>query len=462
MPRRLVRSRLRALGVAVALLVSGACEPGDGAQVAAASGRYVGSPVSFRIAGETLTDFRLSGIECRIPHPLNEAVALCLVRAPGVPEGALALSGGSFSGALGDVALDGVVDGTTASGTWRFETACPGGEACVAEGEWEADFVADATPPDGGDASTGGDLPVGVDGAADPGPLGGGDQGPGPAPDVVVPEPTVPTGASDEQIEAARALAAIRAAVGLPMPEQIAGINAAAQAHAEYYVAHVAQYSAAHLSPHEENPAWPEGYTGASAGDRLVAQGVTPGFWSEVMAFTGSAEASLDGWMETLYHREPLVHPNMVRWGFGIARAGQARAEVIDSINGQVSATGSGADLGPALWPVRGATEVPTRWDGLETPKPPLPAGQSYPSGPIVTATFERSHALSLAEGSLRDPAGETVPAQVQSPDNDPYLTSTWAIYAYAPLAARTRYTVTFHGQVDGADTLLTWEFTTR
>ncbi len=450
------RVRLWVLLIAAAAAAA-ACEPGDGQAGPATRGRFVGDRVSFRLADGEASEFRFAGMECRIAHPLNAAVALCLVRAPGLPSGALPVRGAVLSGEVEGVELTGTIGANAASGTWRFEASCPDGQACAVEGQWTALLVADPGTPDAaGDASpTDAPGPTDTsDSGSDPGPLDG--ERDGPLPDAVVSEPLVPDSASAAQREAAGLLAAIRAAIGLPMPEQIEGINAAAQAHADYYVNHAAEYAAAGLSAHAENPAWSEGFTGENVGDRLKFQGVTPGNWAEVMAFSGTPAGALNGWMDTLYHREPLVLPNLARWGFGMARVGEAQAEVIDSINGPTD------EAGPALWPIPDATGVARSWDGFESPTPPLPQGEKYPSGPIVTVTFERSASLSLSEASLRGPDGALVPIQVQTPENDAYLGSTWGLYAYAPLGAGARYTVRFSGRVDGEDATFQWSFTTR
>lgn len=455
---RLRDERRHGVWVCVVLAAAlAACEPGDGQAGPATSGRFVGEHVSFQLADGEASAFRFAGMECRIAHPLNAAVALCLVRAPGLPSGTLPVRGGALDGVIEGVQIIGAIGPTAASGTWRFASACPDGQACAVEGVWTAQRVAEPGLADAVGDSGPGDA-AGLADASDPlgdqGPLGG--DGVGPLPDAVVPEPVVPTSASAEQREAAELLAEIRAAIGLPMPEQIDGINAAAQAHADYYVAHAAQYAAAGLSSHSENPAWAEGFTGESPGDRLTFQGVTPGNWSEVMAFSGSPAGALNGWMDTLYHREPLVLPNLARWGFGMARAGKAQTEVIDATNGPTDA------MGPALWPVPDAPSVARSWNGFESPTPPLPSGEKYPSGPIVTVTFERSVTLSFDEASLTSADGGAVPIQIQTPENDPYLGSTWGLYAYSPLAAGTRYTARFSGRVDGEDATFQWSFTTR
>ena len=67
-----------------------------------------------------------------------------------------------------------------------------------------------------------------------------------------------------------------------------------------------------------------------------------------------------------------------------------------------------------------------------------------------------------LTSASLVDSVGHSVAVQVQSPDNDPWLSSTWALYAFDPLVSGQTYTVTFNGVVFGESVTDEWTFTTR
>ena len=174
------------------------------------------------------------------------------------------------------------------------------------------------------------------------------------------------------------------------------------------------------------------------------------------MAFTGTVDGALTGWIETLYHRIPFVHPNSTRYGWGMAAGGDARCEVVDYLYGQADKPG------PGRWPLPDASDVPASWHGYESPQPPLPAGESYPSGPVVTITFKSGSQPQLTSASLVDSVGEPVAVQVQSPANDPWLTDTWSLYAYDPLASGQTYTVTFDGVVSGQPLTEVWQFTTR
>lgn len=411
-------------------------------------GLYLGSTVSFRVVDGSATAFRFAGIECSVPHPDNELLKLCLTRAGGLPEGELPLSGAGFGGVVGEVRLTGSFTGTTASGTWRFQGECDGqATPCVSDGVWDATlrveqvFDIPQVDPDVG--------PEVLDGAGDS--IVDPDDGP------VLPDvgPLTPITATQAQERAAKALAEVRALAGLAPAVQDELVNQAAQAHADYYARHSSKYDTSGLSPHSENAAWEEGFTGVSFMDRLRAAGVSGlSGGGEVMAFTGSPEGAITGWIETLYHRTPLVHPNLTVWGFGMA-TGSVHCEVGDVIYGAATVRG------PARWPVPGATNVYRRWNGWESPQPPLPAGQSYPSGPIVTLTFANGTAPKLGEATLTGPDGALIPAQVQSPENDTWLSTTWAIYPYDPLQPGTTYSVRFVGRADGNEVDDTWSFTT-
>ncbi len=430
------RTRRWAVTVASVLSVAAAGLAGCGGEATGTrDGQYLGDRVSFRLTGATAHDFRLTGIECRVPHPEHPELALCLVRAPGLPSGALTVSGGAFGGQLGDVAIEGRLLGDGAEGTWRFEATCPNGDACEASGAWTAAFKPEVTfdvppdlPPDVGPPDTlASDLP-------------------GPGPD-----------AGPTQQQAKALLDDLRAAVGVAPAAWDDGVHAAAQAHAEYFVTHASAYAQSGLNPHQQNQDWTEGFTGVSMMQRLQHAGVTGvGAGGEVMAFTGSAQGAMDGWMATLYHREPLIHPSMVRWGFGAAAEGAARAEVADLI------FAAAAKPGPARWPLPDAEDVDRSWDGRESPQPPLPPGASYPSGPIVTVTWPSGTKLALAEARLLGPGDVEVPVQVRTPADDQHLMDSWALYALDPLAAGTRYTVVFEGTVGGQATTESWSFTTR
>jgi hypothetical protein len=442
--------------LALLLVVAPSC---DGS-VETADGLYLGTDVSFRVADGVAYDFRFSHIECRVPHPVNEAVALCLLRPDGQPEDSLGLDGVVLRGDVGDVYLQGALKGVGATGTWSFEATCFDGTVCESAGEWTASWT---------DEPGGSQLPDPLEPPDPESPLGAGspaDSGAGEGRDQEgLGEPGEPAeNATELQLTAWEAFEAVRGEAGLGMPAQDDALNAAAQAHADYFSMHAESYSDSGLNPHQENPDWDDGFTGVGIGERFSYHGVGAGGGGEVMAFTGSAQGAVNGWMATLYHRIPFVHPNTYLWGFGIAESG-AKCEVMDYTQGPPIALGAttwstDGKLG-VPWPPPGATGVDTSWNGAESPQPPLPEGESYPSGPIITLSFVNGASLALTTATLTGPAGE-VSSQVQTPDNDSMLSTTLAIYAYDPLASLTTYTVNVAGTVDGEPYEAAWTFATR
>lgn len=417
-------------------------------------GLYFGPRISFRVSAGQVSDIRLFGVECRVPHPENEALALCLERAPGWISGTVAIEGSTFSASLEEVGLAGTfsADALDVQGTWTFETSCKAGGQlpCVAEGQWQASWQQELQPQP--DVDTG--APDSASGPDDSGSAA--DTSPTGPPDVPSDHGPLgnppPAGVSDGQEAAQHAIEQRRQRSGVGSIAMDEALNLAAQNHADYYSAHADKYASSGLNPHSENPDWPQGYTGAGLGERLSYAGVVMGGGGsyEVMAFSSTTEGAIDGWMATLYHRIPLIHPNAERWGYGEVLSG-ARVQVGDVVYANTTTSG------PAYWPPPDANGVDTSWGGYESPQPPLPAGESYPSGPVITVSFPLGEAGTLSTATLKDKAsGQSIPIMVRDPSNDSWLSSTWAMYSLDPLEPSTTYIVSFEGSQD-----VSWEFTT-
>lgn len=253
--------------------------------------------------------------------------------------------------------------------------------------------------------------------------------------------------------EALRALAHVntyRHAAGLSPMVYNNALGAAAAGHARYLVANAEK-------GHDQRPGAPH-YFGVTPADRMGYYGYYRG-GGEVIAYDWRAETAIDGWMQTIYHRVPLVHPGNLEMGYG--QAGRSdRANVIN--------TGPGAQVDQvALWPYPGQTGVPVGWDGAETPSP----FDRYPNveppiGYSVSVTFgNRPERLTLNEAKLLGPDGAAVPVMIYAPDNDPHLTDTVGMIPHDPLAPESTYQAYVAGSVDfGAGPQpyeYRWSFTT-
>ena len=283
--------------------------------------------------------------------------------------------------------------------------------------------------------------------------------------DVALPPPdTGEPSVSEKQAAAMAALVTIRAEVGSTSLAGAEGLHAASQAHAAYFAQHCRAIIEGGLSPHEEEPAR-DGFSGVYFWDRAQAAGYDMNGGWEVMAFEDDPALAVSLWMETLYHRIPLVHPNARDAGYGGAAVQDDRCRTLGYRGADVMDFGGGAapDDIVVLYPWEGQDEVPVRWLGNESPQPPPPPGDGYPSGPIVTVTFPWTSDGQLTGGAhdLRGPDGESLAHQFLHPDNDAYLSDTLCLYADDPLLPGATYTATMGGTRNGEAFSYTWSFTT-
>lgn len=243
-------------------------------------------------------------------------------------------------------------------------------------------------------------------------------------------------------------LNSLRTTAGLPAFGYSTALGQAATMHA----LHVAQDPAAEA--HVEVMGKPFA-TGVQPWNRSAYYGYGGGT-SEVVAYCGDAVAAVDGWMATLYHRLPLVHPGNTELGYGHAGPGcregfdEARlVEVIDAGPGQHG-------VAPALirYPYDGQTGVPTWWPGAERPDPfRLYPGVEGPVGYTITLTWSaKPEDLTLTSWSLTGSDGKSVPVMTFTPHNDDQLSGacdTIALIPPCPLEPQTTYTVDLVGSVD-------------
>jgi uncharacterized protein YkwD len=388
-------------------------------------GNWLGEHLYFACDGESVSDVRPLDVSCS--GTLDGLP--CTASFAGLLAGSLPIArDGAFSGVLGTITLDGrFTSATEAGGTLVFDA--PDG-CCRAEVAWTATWrppqYADAAAPDAGAGA-----------------------------DLVRPDDDL----TPAQAAAIRITNEWRARIGAAPLASSAPIHRAAQAHADYFAANCDRLRAEGLSPHVESAEHP-GYTGASFFDRLQAQGWSGAGGWEIMAFQADPAEAIEAWLETLYHRIPLVHPNAIEAGYGgAAGSGDgcrgAQVDVMDFGRGRTDATA------PVRFPPDGATDVRPSWHGLESPQPPLPPGESYPSGPIVTLTFPEGPALSVTGHRLAGPDGVDIPHVLRTPSDDRYLDGTIALYAHDPLAPGTTYDVTLEGRRGTAAFAETWTFTT-
>ena len=176
------------------------------------------------------------------------------------------------------------------------------------------------------------------------------------------------------------------------------------------------------------------------------------------MAFTGTADGAVRGWMATVYHRLPLVSPTGEHFGYGAAKQGNNACETMN-----FSARGPRNQDPIVVYPWPGQGDVDTSWSGNEGPQPPPPPG-GYPSGPVITARVPGVTAW--GPHTLEDKDGNLIKHVFLDSTNDPNMQKfdrlSMAMYSNEPLIAGETYTVRVTITVGAKEQTLAWRFTTK
>jgi uncharacterized protein YkwD len=271
-----------------------------------------------------------------------------------------------------------------------------------------------------------------------------------PAADLGSVAPQRPTGAASAAKEALDKLNSYRAALGLPLLQGDPSLDDAARAQAYYFLFNAAQSSVAGAGASTQDPSFP-GYTGASPLDRAHRFGYTGGRVNEVIGHVASAAASVASWVDSVFHRYPVIDREAVSAGFGQARVGSIDVAVME-VGASAPATGDAV-----VFPTTDQVDAPAAFVG-EVPEP-VPSGASLPAGAPVTLQVGGAQKLAVSSGQLFDAGGKAVPAFTLNPGTG-VGANQWALVPRQPLRAGARYTVDVSGTVDGAAFTKRWSFT--
>lgn len=381
-------------------------------------------------------------LRVRRPGPaLPAAVLLALVACgqstPGGP--GQTSNGGATSATAPSSGSGGGADLGGAGGTGPTGA---GGMAASATGGSGAAGVAGAP-------GNGGARDAGVAGAPGSGGAAGRDAGSSPA-EVAAPSecPAPPAGAPASAIAALNAENAARVAMGIPCASLVLALCTSAQNHCNYYTANQGSSTCQASSAHNEISGCPQ-FTGADPGARIKAAGYTGNGWSECMAFLGDPAGAVKTFIDSVYHRTPVLSPWYRDMGYGEGTG----CDTIDF--------GPGASTPKtvtAFYPYDGQTGVPLSFNGAqEGPTPPAPS-TGWPSGYPITL-YGQGIKVS-AHQIMVD--GTTAPLAHQWLDGDSSLGSTAKVlYTDAPLSANTTYRVIIDGTSSTATVHFEWTFTT-
>jgi uncharacterized protein YkwD len=293
---------------------------------------------------------------------------------------------------------------------------------------------AGGSSPTGGTTATGGSVATG--GSA----LGG---SAGDASDC----PPAPAGASAAAVTALQVVNEMRVPAGAGCATMVAELNLAAQNHCDYYAANEGSCIA---DAHSE-VAGCTGFTGESPGDRMQAAGYTGSTSSEVMAFSNDPERAVQMWINSVWHRLPVLSPWVTELGYGNATG----CDTMDFGRGTPM-----PDETVVVYPYAGQAGVPTSFRGDREGPEPLAPPTGWPSGVPITV-YARS--IEVTEHVLTVD-GDTTPIDhvwLTSEDSS-FLRDAVSLYAYDPLAGATSYRVTISGTHVAGALSLQWSFTTE
>src|SRR5437870_1328172 len=234
-----------------------------------------------------------------------------------------------------------------------------------------------------------------------------------------------------------------RYAVGSPTVPADPRLTQAAQNHANYN-------SANGILGHFETAGLPY-YTGYSARDRLIAQGWTTSFVSEV-ATGGSELGGVRQLWDAPYHRLGLMHPNATTIGWGHSELNGRQSNVGDIVYN--------FGIRPVEFvrsPAHMQTNIPTSWSGQESPSP-VPAGSSGPYGYPIMVVYSAGQNVQFRAAELVAPSGTRLPFYV-APQQFEY--DYQVIGPQRPLATNTTYHVRFDITVAGQWLTNEWDFST-
>ncbi len=268
-----------------------------------------------------------------------------------------------------------------------------------------------------------------------------------------------PATASDSQREALYWVNTWRARAGVGPVQQLETLNGAAVGHAAFLVENPDLYADG-LSAHEQ-ASERANFAGVHFWERMALAGYGGEPFREVIAYQATAAAAVAHWLETVYHRLPILHPSSMHVGYAQIGMVGAYVNVLD-----IGTDSDGMAVAPpegVAWPPDGATDVALAWDGLENPAPPAPPA-GFPSGPVLSLQFGLGADLRVTRTQIVDETDGRVLGHVTlTSDNDPFLQGEAAVvfYPHAPLQPGRSVVAVVEGVLDGREFSRTWRFTT-
>jgi uncharacterized protein YkwD len=230
-------------------------------------------------------------------------------------------------------------------------------------------------------------------------------------------------------------------------------ITEGATSHAYWWLFNLALPQVKGLGIHKEVSGTP-GYTGYSMRDRATTFGYPQASMAEDITHRGSPDGAISDWVDSVYHRFPIMRPDLAAIGFGSAIGGGLPIEVMD----MGYSSGAGDPNQQVVFPAAGQTKVPSVFLGNELPDP-VPPGGKYPTGYPITINYDPYASVQVLESRLTDATGGIVDAYTIAPSTADE--NVYTILPKLPLKLGATYHVHVVASVQGNRLTRDWSFTT-
>jgi tetratricopeptide (TPR) repeat protein len=227
-------------------------------------------------------------------------------------------------------------------------------------------------------------------------------------------------------------------------------IHQSALSHAFYTLFNGASPNIRDLGIHKEDASG-QGYTGDNVLSRAQHVGYPQHSMAEVITHRSDPAGAVADWIDSVYHRIPILRADLLELGYGDAYLGPQTVQVMD-MSYRETTTGR-----VIVYPAANQVNVPVAFNGNEIPDPAPNA--NYPIGYPITATFDRNARVTIGAFHLRDPSGTDLAGISLQPGSE--TENSFAFLANTPLQPGTRYTADLSYTLNGGAGRKTWQFTT-
>jgi hypothetical protein len=235
----------------------------------------------------------------------------------------------------------------------------------------------------------------------------------------------------------------LRSHMGLSCMTLVTELNTSSQKHCDYYQQNMAD-KVCIANAHAE-VATCAGFVAEMFFARMTSAGYKGSARSEVMAFSGNPTSAIAQWINSVYHRTPLLSPWIADMGYGMT----ADCDTIDMGQGVKA-----ADTVTAVYPYPGQIDVPINFDGShEGPMPPAPPS-GWPSASPVHI-YAKNYSVTSHDIYVSGTCS-SLPHQ-WLPDKEQYI-----LYPDKPFAKGTEYRVVVVGTRGAAPLSFDWTFKTK